>query len=75
MSDGWSKKKTVIFILCCGVGPFLLNVSFDGWPDWSAQKWLIYLGGFVVIIVAALATDAVVAARKARAGTPPNGSS
>ena len=73
-SGGWSTKQSVIFALSCGVVPFLLNVMADGWPDWSALQWLVYLGGFAVILGAALVAEKLVAARKDRAGTPPDGS-
>jgi hypothetical protein len=45
-----SRKRSLAIVLVCGFFSVLVNAAFDGsWPDFSLARFLVFIGGLVVI--------------------------
>ena len=57
--------RNVALVIACGFIPVIVDTIFDGgWPDWSAQRWLVFLAGLGALAVIFVLVDAAIAAHK-----------
>ncbi len=59
-----SKRRTFITVFVSGFFCMFAFAALDGeWPDYSAAKWLIFVGGLVVLALVFIAVEALFLAR------------
>jgi hypothetical protein len=60
-----SWARSLLVVLLCGFGGVVFDAVWDGdWPHHSAQWWLIFISGVLVITVLATVAESVYLARK-----------